>query len=177
MINLGGTKAGEISTSTLGHPGRYTYCIGEHEEASPWEPLHVERGFAPEESTVTVFSGEGPFIVNDHLSRSAPQLLASLGWSAAGLWNHKSFPLYGPTLWVIGPEHPKTIGAGGWSKARVKRNLYDTILRPGRERHAAVLAQSLGPERVARRRGVHLLDGERRHVFRPRDRVVHQCAG
>ena len=39
--------------STLGHPGRYTYCIGEHEEVSPWEPLHVERGFAREESTVT----------------------------------------------------------------------------------------------------------------------------
>src|SRR5216683_1854237 len=133
MINLGGTKAGEISMSTLGHPGRYTYCIGEHEEASPWEPLHVERGFAPEESTVTVFSGEGPFIVNDHLSRSAPQLLASLGWSAAGLWNHKSFPLYGHTLWVIGPEHAKTIGDEGWSKARVKQYLYETIRRPARE--------------------------------------------
>src|SRR5258705_12198691 len=133
MINLGGTRAGEISMSTLGHPGRYTYCVGEHEEASPWEPLHVERGFAPEESTVTVFSGEGPFIVNDHLSRSAPQLLASLGWSAAGLWNHKRFPLYGHTLWVIAPEHAKTIGDEGWSKARVKQYLYETIRRPARE--------------------------------------------
>src|SRR5712664_4051335 len=114
MINLGGTKAAEISMSTLGHPGRYTYCVGEHEEASPWEPLHVERGFAPEESTVTVFSVVALSIDNDHLSRSAPPLLASLGWSAAGLWNHKSFPLYGQTLWVIGPEHAKTIGDEGW---------------------------------------------------------------
>ena len=48
MINLGGTRAGQISMSTMGHPGRYTYCIGEYEEASPWEPLHVERGFAPD---------------------------------------------------------------------------------------------------------------------------------
>src|SRR5262249_43368082 len=45
MINLGGTRAGQISMSTLGHPGRYTYCIGEFEEVSPWEPLHVEGGF------------------------------------------------------------------------------------------------------------------------------------
>jgi hypothetical protein len=133
MINLGGTKAGEISMSTFGHPGRYTYCIGEHEEASPWEPLHVERGFAREESAVTVFSGEGPFIVNDHLSRTAPQLVASLGWSAAGVWNHKSFPLYGHTLWVIGPEHAKTIGDDGWSKADVKRYLFETIRRPAGE--------------------------------------------
>ena len=43
MINLGGTRAGQISMSTMGHPGRYTYCIGEYEEASPWEPLHAER--------------------------------------------------------------------------------------------------------------------------------------
>ncbi len=133
MINLGGTKAGEISMSTLGHPGRYTYCIGENEEASPWEPLHVERGHAREASTVTLFPGEGPFIINDHLSRTAPQLVASLGWSAAGVWNHKSFPLYGHTLLVIGPEHAKTIGSDGWSKQDVKRHLFETIRRRARE--------------------------------------------
>jgi hypothetical protein len=129
MINLGGTRAGEISMSTLGHPGRYTYCIGEREEESPWEPLHVERGHDAGQSTVTLFSGEGPTMVNDHLSRTAAQLVASLGWSAAGAWNHKSFPLYGHTLWVIGPEHAKTIGAEGWSKEDVKRYLYETVRR------------------------------------------------
>jgi hypothetical protein len=133
MINLGGTRAGEISMSTLGHPGRYTYCIGEYEEVSPWEPLHVERGFEAMASTVTLFAGEGPFVVNDHLSRSAPQLLSSLGWSAAGIWNHKTFPLYGHCLWVIGPEHAQTIGAEGWSKRHVKEYLHATIRRPARE--------------------------------------------
>ena len=133
MINLGGTRAGQISMSTMGHPGRYTYCIGEYEEASPWEPLHVERGFAPADSTVTLFSGESPFMVNDHLSRSASQLVASLGWSTAGVWNHKSFPLYGHTLFVIGPEHARTVGAEGWSKQDVRRFLYETIRRPARE--------------------------------------------
>jgi hypothetical protein len=133
MINLGGTKAGEISMSTLGHPGRYTYCIGEHEEVSSWEPLHVERGYARSESTVTLFPGEGPFIINDHLSREPAQLVASLGWSAAGVWNHKSFPLYGHTLWVIGPEHAKTIGEAGWSKRDVKSHLFETVRRRARE--------------------------------------------
>jgi hypothetical protein len=132
MLNLGGTRPGETSMSTLGHPGRYTYCIGEYEEVSPWGPLHVERGFTRAESTVTLFCGEGPAIVNDHLSRSASQLVASIGWSAAGVWNHKSFPLYGPTLFVIGPEHAKTIAADGWSKADVRRYLYETIRRPAR---------------------------------------------
>jgi hypothetical protein len=133
MINLGGTRAGEISMSTLGHPGRYTYCIGEHEEASRWEPLHVERGYRAEDSTVTLYSGEGPFSINDHSSRTAPQLLASLGWSAAGTWNHKSFPLYGHTLWVIGPEHASTLASDGWTKRDVKRHLFETIRRRARE--------------------------------------------
>ena len=129
MINLGGTRPGETSMSTLGHPGRYTYCIGEYEEVSPWEPLHVERGLAPTDSAVTLFAGEGPVMVNDHLSRTAPQLVASLGWSAAGVWNHKTYPLYGHSLWVLGPEHAKTIGEAGWSKRDVKQYLFDTVRR------------------------------------------------
>ena len=133
MINVGGTRAGQISMSTMGHPGRYTYCIGEYEEASPWEPLHVERGFAASDSTVTLFSGESPFMINDHLSRAASQLVASLGWSAAGAWNHKSYPLYGHTLFVIGPEHAKTLGEEGWSKDDVRQYLHETIRRPVRD--------------------------------------------
>jgi hypothetical protein len=133
MINLGGTRPGQISMSTMGHPGRYTYCIGEHEEVSPWEPLHVERGFDRADSTVTIFSGEGPLSINDHLSRSAAQLAASLGWSAAGIWNHKSFPLYGHTLFVVGPEHARTFAADGWSKAQLQQFLYQTIRRPAGE--------------------------------------------
>jgi len=133
MINLGGTRAGQISMSTMGHPGRYTYCIGEYEEVSPWEPLHVERGFAPGDSTVTLFSGESPFMVNDHLSRAASQLVASLGWSAAGAWNHKSYPLYGHTLFVIGPEHAKTLSEERWSKHDVRQYLHETIRRPVRD--------------------------------------------
>ena len=35
-VNVGGAKPGVVSMSTFAHPGRYTYCIGEHEEASPW---------------------------------------------------------------------------------------------------------------------------------------------
>jgi len=174
MINLGGTRAGQISMSTMGHPGRYTYCIGEYEEASPWEPLHVERGFAPTDSTVTLFSGEGPFTINDHLSRSASQLAASLGWSAAGIWNHKSFPLYGHTLFVVGPEHARTLGEERWSKQDFRRFLYDTIRRPARE----LLP---GPDGAETGRLKDLLDGrtgeERIPKFPSLEEIVIVVAG
>ncbi|MFQ5828656.1 MAG: hypothetical protein ACE5JD_05810 [Candidatus Methylomirabilia bacterium] len=133
LTNVGGARPGAISMSTFGHPGRYTYCIGEYEEASPWEPLHVEFGFGGAESTVTLFAGEAPHGINDHASRSATQLVASMGWSMTGIWNHKNFPVYGHTLLVVGPEHAKTIADEGWSKKDVKQFLFDTIRRPYRE--------------------------------------------
>ncbi|MBI3624841.1 MAG: hypothetical protein HY215_01630 [Candidatus Rokubacteria bacterium] len=133
LINLGGARAGEISMSTFGHPGRYTYCIAEHEEASPWEPLHVERGLLPDDSAVTLFAGEAPHGISDHASRTAKSLAGSLGWSMTGLWNAKHFPLSSHTMLVVGPEHAQTFRNDGWSKADLKRFLVETVRRPYRE--------------------------------------------
>ncbi len=49
LLNVGGGRPGELDKSTLGHPGKYTYCVAENERASPWAPYHVEKGFDPEE--------------------------------------------------------------------------------------------------------------------------------
>jgi hypothetical protein len=131
MINLGGAKPGETSMSTFGHPGRYTYCIGEHEEASPWPPLHVERGVPAERSAVTLFAGEAPHGISDHSSRTARELAGSLGWSMSGLWI-KHFPLYSHTMLVVGPEHARTLADAGWSKDDLKRHLVETVRVPYR---------------------------------------------
>lgn len=132
MINVGGARPGEISMSTFGHPGRYTYCIAENEEASPWAPYHTGRGFAATASTVTLFAGEAPHGISDHSSRTARALAGSLGWSMAGLWNSKHFPLYSHTMLVIGPEHARTLADDGWSKEDLKRHLFETVRRPYR---------------------------------------------
>jgi hypothetical protein len=132
MINVGGARPGETSMSTFGHPGRYTYCIGEHEEASPWPPYHVDRGLAATESAVTVFAGEGPHGISDHASRTARALAGSIGWSMAGLWNAKHFPLYSHTMIVVGPEHARTFEDAGWSKADLVNYLFATVRAPYR---------------------------------------------
>jgi hypothetical protein len=133
MINVGGARPGQTSMSTFGHPGRYTYCIAENEEDSPWPPYHVDLGFPPHTSTVTLFAGEGPHGISDHASRTARELAGSLGWSMAGLWNSKHFPLYSPTLLVVGPEHARTFAGQGWTKADLRRHLFETVRRPYRE--------------------------------------------
>jgi hypothetical protein len=132
MINIGGVRPGEISMSTFGHPGRYTYCIAEHEEASPWPPYHVSRGLGPDTSAVTLFAGDAPHGISDHASRTATRLAGSLGWSMAGLWNSKHFPLYSHTMLVIGPEHAQTFAADGWSREDLVRRLHEGIRVPYR---------------------------------------------
>jgi hypothetical protein len=130
MINIGGVRPGEISMSTFGHPGRYTYCIGEHEEASPWPPYHVSRGVPATASAVTLFAGDAPHGISDHASRTAESLAGSLGWSMAGLWNSKHFPLYSHTMLVIGPEHARTFAADGWSREDLAAQLHERIRVP-----------------------------------------------
>ena len=130
MINVGGVRPGETSMSTFGHPGRYTYCIGEHEEVSPWPPYHTGRGLAAADSAVTVFAGEAPHGISDHASRTARELAGSLGWSMASLWNAKHFPLYSHTMLVVGPEHARTLADDGWSKDDLVRHIFETVRVP-----------------------------------------------
>jgi len=106
--------------STFGQPGRYSYCIGEHEEASPWEPLSVEHGFAAADSTVAVLAAEAPQIVVNAAGRTARDILSTVARAGAVIASPDLAPL-GDTLLVIGPEHAATIAGDGWSKADVRR--------------------------------------------------------
>lgn len=132
MLNLGGARPGEIDKSTMGHPGKYTYCIGEYEEENPWEPLHVEHGFAAAQSTVSVYCCDAPQCVSNHGSRSAAGILDTIGASMAVGWSDKTY-LAGNHLIVLGPEHARSLAHDGLSKADVKRYLFEHVRRPLRE--------------------------------------------
>src|SRR3989338_8219618 len=74
----GGATPGVVSMPPLAPPGRYTYCIGELEEASPWESLAVEHGFAPGDSTVAVLAADAPLGGYDPPSRTPEALPPAL---------------------------------------------------------------------------------------------------
>jgi len=128
-VNLGGARPGVVSMSTLAHPGRYTYCIGEHEEVSPWTSLAVEHGFAPDDSTVAVLAADAPLTVYDQRSRTAPDVLATIAGSLAVVESHK-MTHWGDTLVVLGPEHAQIVGDDGWDKPRIRRFLWERLQRP-----------------------------------------------
>ena len=76
LQNAGGAIAGVMDRATHGQPGKYSFCCAENEAANPWEPLHVERGFAPNASTVTVIGAEGTMNMNTHC-KDGDDLLAA----------------------------------------------------------------------------------------------------
>ena len=128
-VNVGGALPGVISLSTFGTPARYACCFGEREEESPWEPLHVEHGFAPGDSTVAVLAGEPLQIVVDARSCTAADLLTTIARSLAVVASHTAVGL-GDALVLVGPEHARTIAADGWSKARTRQFLWELCRDP-----------------------------------------------
>ncbi|MDH5535331.1 MAG: hypothetical protein OEZ08_07165 [Betaproteobacteria bacterium] len=124
LVNVGGAIPGSGDMSTFGSPAKYTYCVAENEERNPWEPLHVELGFAREASTVTVIGAETPHNVNDHESLSGEGLLRMIA-GTIGETGANDIYYEGQPLVIFGPEHAEQVAADGYSKADVKKYFYE----------------------------------------------------
>ena len=142
LINLGGAVPGEVDRAQHAHPGKYTYCIAENEDANPWEPYHVERGFEPDESTVTLTCGEAPHCITDNYNTEPHALLFGYADSMATLGGNNLSSQGEPVL-VMAPEHAAYIARAGWSKADVKRYLFEKARKPWK--HVGVRGKSKGP--------------------------------
>lgn len=123
LLAVGGGTPGDLDKSTLGQPGKYTYCIAENEELSPWAPYHVEHGLAPAESSVFVIAAEPPHSVVNHVANDAQGVLDSI-CSAMSTIGHNNAVAGGSCAVVIGPEHAATIAASGFSRLDVRSYLW-----------------------------------------------------
>jgi hypothetical protein len=118
MRNVIGTLPGALDRGTVGHPGKYSYVIAENEAESPWTPLHVQRGFTAEQSTVTVMAAEGPHQFYNQLSSTAEGVLTSLCDDMKHHGSTNGQPQY---VVVLAGEHMRTIANDGWSKADIQK--------------------------------------------------------
>ncbi|MBI2166584.1 MAG: hypothetical protein HYU29_09365 [Chloroflexi bacterium] len=109
--------------TTIGTPGRVGMAFAENEEANPWEPLHVERGFPREASTITVFNAVSILNIVDSWSRSPESLAKNIGGSLAipGINNYLE---PAEPLLVLGVEHASIFAAAGMSKKQVRDLLW-----------------------------------------------------
>src|SRR5271154_161864 len=104
LLNVGGGWPGDLDKSTLGHPGKYTYCVTENEAQSPLAPYHVEHGYGPEDSTVFAIAAEAPHSVTDHVCNDPEGVLDTM-CSAMSTIASNSAVLSGHCTVALGLEH------------------------------------------------------------------------
>ena len=148
IINATGSQSGEIDKATLGHPGKYTWCVAEAEGVSPWGPLHADRGLSAGDDAVTVFPALSPIQVDNHAFQKPEEILVSFRdalFAGGAGWNQ------GEVVVVLCPEHVGNLERAGWSKEQVKEFLYETASRPLSEWRAAgrFIGDSVGaPDKI-----------------------------
>lgn len=126
---VGRAIPGVTDMSTMGQPGKYTFCFAENEEQSPWESLHVERGFASSESTVTLIGVAGTVEVVDVHAQSATEMLGVMAETMAApsaLWlGDEGIVGGGQPLVLISPEWARVFKDRNLDKHEIKRRLYE----------------------------------------------------
>jgi hypothetical protein len=127
--NIGGARPGGTERSTLGNPMKFTMCFAEWEERNPWSPLHVERGFQPDDSVVSVFAmTSGPVQIVDQDARGAAQLAGRFGLCLESAFHPKAH-FATDTLLVVCPEHVDTLVRGGYGKAHIRARIQEVTSR------------------------------------------------
>jgi hypothetical protein len=135
VMNVLGIRPHEFDQSTQGTSTKYACCIAENEEDSPWGPLHVERGYSAEQSTVTVQMIRSDLYVEHRSTQVPEEILATIAdsMSYGGMITQVTEDriLHGAVV-VMGPEHAQILAARGWSKLDVKQYLFENF---GKHKH------------------------------------------
>jgi len=155
LINIGGGRAGSSDMALLGHPGKFTFCLAEAEEASPFEPLHVARGFASDESVVTVIGAEPPHsvigVVDADDPTSADRLLSSLAGAFANVATNNAALGGGAATVVLNPDHANALAAAGQTRASIAEAIYERAVNsPETLGRSGALGIGSTPERERR---------------------------
>ncbi|MGH8981707.1 MAG: hypothetical protein ACRDWE_11940, partial [Acidimicrobiales bacterium] len=127
ILNVFGIRPHELDQSTQGNPGKYSLCIAENEEESPWEPLHVELGDEPGQSAVSALHVRGVDFIDNRHTADPGQILHDVGDSIARTGT--IVRLHKRVCVVLGPEHAQLLAAKGMSKRDVKEHLAESAVR------------------------------------------------
>jgi len=123
VLNAFGLRPHELDQATQGTPAKYTACIAENEEQSPWPPLHAEFGLPASDSAVTALTVRSCLHIEARHTMVPEQLATDIAGTIArtGALIHETVS----ALVVLSPEHAGLFGAAGWSKADVKQAVYE----------------------------------------------------
>jgi hypothetical protein len=132
IINALGGIPGQLDRSTLGHPGKFTFCVAEDEEDTAWASLATERGVPPGASAITVMAAESPHQVMNEWTHDPREILDT--YAAAIRANMLTYSIWpGNYAIVVARQHRQIVEAAGWSKQHVREYVYETARVTRRE--------------------------------------------
>jgi hypothetical protein len=122
-MNVFGVRPNVLDQATQGTPAKYTCCIAENEEESPWAPLHAEYGLDANAGAVTAMTMRSVSQLEARHTAHAEQLLYDLAGTAArtGALLHETIS----TCLVLSPEHAHLLAGQGWDKGQVRQFVYE----------------------------------------------------
>ena len=167
LLNVLGGIPGQMDRSTLGHPGKFTFCIAEDEEGTDWLPLSVERGLPAGTSAVTVMAVESPHQIMNEWTHDPKEILDTYAASIRG--NMLTYSIWEGNYAIVVPkQHREIFAEAGWSK----QNIREYVFEAARVRRSAW--RSVGKAAVAGRK-----DEERvyRALRSPEDLLVIAAGG
>jgi hypothetical protein len=129
LMNLGAGLAGKASATVFASPIRYTACLTENIERSPWEPLSVSRGYAPHDNVITCAMVESPRLHFDDVSTEPERLLRGIADSmtSTGSWN---MWFSSDVVVAMTPQHAGLCANAGMSRKDVQQRLWELAERP-----------------------------------------------
>lgn len=173
LMNVGEAHPDTFDRSSSGLPTKYSWCVAENAEDSPWAPLHATRGFKAEEDVVTVFGGHGPITACDAGDVPARQLLYSLSQApnsvGANLWFHPG----GQLMVLLSPDHAHRLNTEGYGRNEVAEYIWSNARLAASElRQSGCYGPGKWPDRYER-----LDDGAIPIVVDPDDVLVAVVGG
>jgi hypothetical protein len=112
-----------VDQSTHGSSSKYTFCFGEREEESPWEPLSVSQGLAPGQDAVTVVAVESVFNTTAvYWNANAIMVMLARAMRSGG--TNTFFSTGSPTL-VLCPGHARILADAGYDPKRIREELFE----------------------------------------------------
>jgi hypothetical protein len=124
LINILDVRAGGIDRSTLGHPGKYSFCVAEDEEGTRWNSLAAERDVPEGASAVTVMAAGSPRQIMNEWTTEPESILETYAAEIRANMRHYSI-WAGNYAVIVAPQHREHLEAAGWSKRDVAQYIFE----------------------------------------------------
>lgn len=123
LINILDASPGAIDRSTLGHPGKISYCVAEDEEGSSWPSIAEMRGMPADVSAVTVFAAGAPRQIMNEWTTEPEEILET--YAAEIRANMRNYSIWSGNYVIVAPkQHRDHLHEAGWSKSDIAEFIY-----------------------------------------------------